>query len=311
MEYIIFGFNAVLPIILLIFTGVLLKKTPLLDDDLTKKMSSLVFHIALPSLVFRKIAQSDIRAIFDPLAIGLVISACTITILLMAFLSRFLPFQKSVKGTMVIGSFWGNVAIIGFAIISRVSGDDGVALATLIIAFVLIFNNIVSITALSFYTGYKIRVFAIIKRVVKNPVVLASVVGVLFSYFAIPLPEFMSSALQIMGNAALPVALLAIGGSLSFYGFKKSLPAVLITVSFKVILLPLIGVLLAILVGLDSHMQELIFLILVNPTAIAFFVVSSTQGGDRDTAAGVTTISTIVSPVLIGFGIVFFRSGIL
>ena len=74
MGSVIFIFNIVLPIFLLIILGLLLKRIKIINDSFVKQLSTFVFKVSLPALIFLKLATVEIDTAFDSKLIGISLS---------------------------------------------------------------------------------------------------------------------------------------------------------------------------------------------------------------------------------------------
>lgn len=152
--------NAVLPIVLLIVLGYLLKRIKFLNQNFIKIGNKFVFKVCLPCMLFINIYDkmnsfSDIR--WD-VVLYAVIAICTIFGL--GLVTAVLTTKKqNRRGVILQCSFRSNFAIIGLALVERLGGDVGIA--GIISAFSIPVFNILAVVALSIFVG---------KEEVENPV---------------------------------------------------------------------------------------------------------------------------------------------
>ena len=132
-----------------------------------------------------------------------------------------------------------------------------------------------------------------------NPLIVASFIGLVFSYGSWQLPAILANTFRLVSGLSLPLALISLGGNLSFQRIKGGLiPAILGTV-IKLFLLPGIGVLLLRCGQFSGLDYRLIVILLACPTAVVTYVMASELGGDADLSASLIVLSTLISMISI------------
>lgn len=309
IEDLVFSFNAVLPLFLIIALGWVVKILGFWDDAIIKKINKISFNFAMPFLLFRDIIKSDLTQVFDP---RLVIYAVLITFILFFLLwimaDRFIKNKPSV-GAFVQGCFRGNYAIIGLSVVNSVMGSSSPK-AALIITFVVPIYNILSVVVLSMTSGIqgtKVVKTAVI-NVLKNPLIIGIIAGIPFSVFHIKLPSALNGGVNYLAQLSTPLALLCIGGSIDFKQMKNNLPLAVLASFIKLIAVPVVFLFIAYFIGIqDGEDLLILFVMLASPAAINSYVMASNMGSDDKLAAGIVLISTIASVVTFTMGIFIFR----
>lgn len=150
VDVLVTSVNAVVPIILLILLGYLLKRFKFLNDNFVKIGNKFVFRVCLPCMLFLNIYDkmdkfSDIPwdvVIYAVIAILVIFGLGLVTAVLTTK-------QKNRRGVILQCSFRSNFAIIGLALVGSLGGD--VALASIISAFSIPLFNILAVIALSVF----------------------------------------------------------------------------------------------------------------------------------------------------------------
>ena len=163
-----------------------------------------------------------------------------------------------------------------------------------------ILQNLLGVTILALYSGDKsIREnkWDIALRIMRNPIIISVIAGMIFSISNIQMPLVIDRSLDILSGLALPMALLIIGGSLSFKLMRLNMLPVLSTGIIKLVLLPGLGFLLFSLSGLvpADYLPGLI--LLASPTATVTYVMAKEMNGDTDFAVAAISTSTLMSAV--------------
>jgi len=120
-------FNIVFPVFIVIGLGFSLKKTKLLPAEFLYDMNRLIYFIALPALLFYKIGSADFKANFNGALLGGVTISVVLVFLLSYGYASLRGYSPQVKGAFCQGSFRGNLAFIGLAIIYSAFGEEGFA----------------------------------------------------------------------------------------------------------------------------------------------------------------------------------------
>lgn len=287
----------VLPVFFVVGLGFAIRRQGLVDDTFLSQINLLVYYVCLPLLLIYKIATADFSASFN---VDLVIAtsagvACCFVITYLC--GHWRGFSPPVLGSFCQGSFRGNLAYIALAIIFNAYGDIGLTRAGLLLGFLVPVLNFFAIFALLLPQHRRISYLEIIKQILFNPLILASMVGVLWSYFQIPMPTLLDRSLSIATGMTLPLALLSIGGSFSLAKFKGDMWMAVLATSVKLLLLPLVtgGFMLILdISGLDFAIG---LLMAGAPTAISTYVMACHMGGDRDLSRTIVMMATGLSAV--------------
>lgn len=290
----------VLPVFLVIGLGSLLKRLELIDSAFLHQTNRLVYYIALPLLLFYEIGTSDFRASFNGvLVIGsaLAIAAGFLLSYGYASLRRYPP---EARGTFSQGAFRGNLAYIGLAIVFNAYGEDGFTRAGILMGFLVPVLNFFAILALLLphrdRDASKDSAFWI-RQIALNPLILASFVGIVWSFFQLPIPAVLGGTLKIATGMALPLALIAIGGSFSLAKLKGDMIRAGFATGIKVFWLPLITA--SILVAMEVRGLDLAIGVLMagTPAATATYIMAHEMKGDAELAGSIVMMSTLLSAV--------------
>ena len=308
-DNIVFTANIVAPVFLIIAVGYLAKKRKIINEVFVDVTSKFVFRISLPVFIFLEISELDLSQVFDIDQIVFITSATFITYLLI-WIGTF-PYIKNPedKSAFIQGAFRGNYAIVGLALISNLFGDDALGKATLILAFLLPVYNVLAVIVLTVpkHQG-KINFKSIIADIIFNPLILAVIIALPFSFFKIRLPEMFISTGNYFADLALPIALVGIGGSLNMENLKRASTLAFFSSIIKIVILPLILTFAAIFLGYRNDDLGIMFIVFACPTAIASFVMADVMGANSKLAGNIIMITTLGSVFTIAIGILMLKS---
>jgi len=291
-------FLIVLPVFLVIGLGFSLKRTGLVNSEFLFSLNRLIYYVALPALLFYKIATADFLTSFNgPLLTGLIGSVLAIFGLSYGY-GSFRRYQPSIHGTFCQGAFRGNLAYIGLAIIYNAYGERGFAVAGILLGFLVPLFNFLSVVALILPNrrdSYSMGMFIWVKQIGSNPLILASFCGILWSILALPLPHIIDRALGIITGMSLPLALISIGASFSFNKLRGDLGVAALSTCFKVIIMPVLTGAILIYSGVRGQDLGIGVLLAGTPTATAAYIMAQQLGGDAELAGAIIMLSTLCS----------------
>ena len=287
-------FNIVLPVFLVIGLGYGIKRTFLVSGDFLLGLNRLAYYLALPSLLFYKIGTADFTASFNiALVVGLAITVF-LTFLISYMIAARYP--DTVRGTFSQCAFRGNMAYVGLAIVFNAYGEKGLASAGVVLGFIVPAMNFFSIVALLLpHRERRLHLPTFIDQILHNPLIIASFLGLGWSFLGLPMPAVMDRALHIVTGMALPLALLAIGASFSLRKLRGDLVIAFLASAFKLLVMPFIGALFLYLLGVRGVDLAIGILLVGTPTATAAYILSQEMRGDAELAGTIIMLTTLLS----------------
>ncbi len=289
--------SIVLPIFIVIGLGTLLKQLQLFNEAFVQQTNRLVYIVFLPILLFYKIGQADFSSFFNaPLVIG---SSLVIVIgfSLSYFYTGKQQYPAAIRGSFCQGSFRGNLAYIGLAICLNAYGEAGLTKAGILMGFLVPVLNLFAILALLLphHGKSEEKTPNLILQTLLNPLIIASFLGIIWSYWSLPVPLIIDRSLKITSGLALPLALLAIGGSFSIERLKGDLKLAGTASFIKLVLLPLFSLILLVLLGVTGADLGIGILIAGAPAATATYIMAQQLKGDAELAGSIVMLSTLAS----------------
>lgn len=292
--------NSLFPVFSLLVMGSVLRKYGLTGEMFLKTSDRLVYYIFFPLLLFWKIGGADttggIPLNFCAAAAGAVLltAGLSIAVLRLAGVSDF------GAGAFSQSCYRFNT-YIGVAVIANALGPEGIRYFGILIALVIPLINVIAVSTLIWYSG---RHFApgekkrlVLKAVVSNPLILACVAGILYAGLINRFPMFLDNSFRLMATITLPLALLSIGGSLTFRGVKAHLTAAILSAAVKLLILPAAGFLLLTLFQVTGLPYRVAMIFFALPTSTAIYVLSSQLNSDTELASAAIVMSTVLSMV--------------
>lgn len=296
-QQLVFVGSITLPVFSLVFIGIWLKWRDKIDDAFTAKASYIVFNLALPVLMFAAIVRTDIAQIGNPRLIVFALLMALLSFIVLWFGSKALITDKKNLGVFVQGCFRSNLGILGLAFCVTTFAEEGLAVGALLLAVITPLYNILSIYALTHAANENSQMnwLGLIKDVLTNPLIVAIIMALPFAYWQITLPEVVMRSIDYLAAMTLPLALICIGGSLSFTALRQTQRLSWVAVIIKLLLIPGIIAILAYVCGFRGVELGCLILMFSSPTAAASFVMVRSIGGNHMLAANIIALTTLIS----------------
>lgn len=301
--------NSVLPIFAVIAVGSLMKRVGLIDDRFISVSDRLIYYVFFPALLFWKIGKPATAGSIDwSLVPAVWISVFT------AFAASLIHARLVGMPDREVGSFsqacYRFSTYIGMAVILAAIGEEGVRQFGVLIGFVIPFINLLAVSSLIWYSGEDYsrgrKCVVLVKSAISNPLILACVAGILYSKLAVPLPGFLDNTLGLMSLLALPLALISIGGSLTFSRFSGHFRSSLAASAIKLIVLPVVGFFLLRLFRVDDIPFKVAMLYFALPTSPNNYILSVHFKSDAELATATIVLSTLLSMVSLSVTLLWF-----
>jgi len=289
--------TAVFPVFLLILLGYLLRWRGWLADAFWEPAERLCYFVLLPALLIGSLARADFAAVPAVAVAGAVVLA----ILVMTAL--LLAVQLATRGdgpafTAVLQTSIRPNTYIGLSIPFALYGDDGLAIAALIVAVVVPTVNLISVAALVRYGGaYAGHNPRLLRAVVLNPLILASLAGLALNLTGLGLPPVADETLAILARAALPLALLAVGAGLDLAAARASGTRVGVAVVLKLAALPALTAAACWLLGVGGLAWTVALVFNALPAATSSYILARQMGGAPGLVANILTVQTLAAAV--------------
>ncbi|GAA4012592.1 AEC family transporter [Actimicrobium antarcticum] len=279
-----------LPDFTLILLGALLFRFTDWDAAFWSGLEKLVYYVLFPCLLFYATARAplDFASTGKLLQVAL---ATTFIGIAFGWLAKplFRPgpmlFESGVQTAFRFNSY------IALAIASRLGGESGTALMALIIGFAVPLCNLAAVHALVHRNG------GLLQALVRNPLLLATVFGVLCNLLGVPIPEVLGATLSRIGNAAIAIGLIAVGAGLRLSGLHEAKGMAAYFIAIKLLVLPSMAWLLGVLLGLPPLQLQIAVMFSALPTASSAYVLAARMGGNGPFVAFLISAGTLISVV--------------
>ena len=310
MENLIFSLNAAMPVFLLMLLGMVFKKAGWIDGHFAAEMNRLVFLVPLPVLVFRDLATVDFSEVWDGRFVIFCFTATILSILISAFISRFLG-DRSLRGEFIQASYRSSAALLGIAFIQNIYGSSG--LAPLMIIGSVPLYNIMAVIILSLSGpeegGIDRKILKqTVKGILRNPIILGIIAGIVWSVFQIPMPQILGKTLENVAAMATPMGLIAMGAAFDIRAASEkvgpaALDGIIKLIGFCALFLPA-----AIYLGFRREELVAILVMLGSATTVSCYVMAKNMGHEGVLTSSIVMLTTLCSSFTLTFWLFILKS---
>ncbi len=288
--------NGILPVFIIIAIGYFFKRQKIMNDTIEIFINDLAYYLILPCMIFSSIYNSHLTNIIGYIKIITGLYIVIVTTFFLALLI-FNNQEEKKKRSLVTTSFRTNIAYIGFPIILNFYGKIGLAKIAIITGFLAPFTVILSNAYLSLTAKQKIKEENWLQILLKDPLVITSVIALIFSYYKIFIPEFLLNTINLLSDMGSPLMLLAVGAGLKISVIRKDKIVLILTSLIKLIIMPLFSLIIFKFLFIIENLTDLgiAVLTLAFPTALASYIVIKKYNADSEICAAAITFSTMFS----------------
>ena len=305
MEYFWTSFNIVMPLVLMMATGMLIRRVGLVSEDAFRVINRIVFYIGIPSLVFHGVVTDPTPARWEYAlwVAGSVLVAFALSMLLAHVLTK----DPSKRGTLAQAAYRSNDGIFGLAIATALlgEGNTGTMAFTLVISASLF--GVTGVLCYELNRGGKVNIGKVLLNTLKNPVLISAILAFIVRFSGIKLPVVIEKPIEYFKNMCTPLGFLVLGGVLSFKSLREDWKFVTVISLVKLVVFPAAVCTLAYFVGgLRGAELASIFIVFSAPVAMSCMPMASELGGDVKLSSELIAITTVLSLLTVFLYLTFF-----
>lgn len=300
--------SVVLPLVVYMMLGSSLRKTGVISLHACREMNSAIFKIFISLSLFFNIYEAKIDEVFRADVFCFVIIAILVLFCVTYFAGRRMITDKSDAATVIQGIYRSNFVLFGVAVAAPLCSGTGLATVGALSAFVVPLINMLAVILFETMNGGSVNRMQIFKNILKNPLVIAGILGMIFSLLQIRIPVLLEEPLKTLGTMATPLALVILGGMLSFESIRKHKMYLIVVTVCRLVIVPIVMLTAGYAIGLRGEMLIVVLSVAAAPTAVASAPMAQTMGGNAELASEIVAVTTVFSVFSI-FGFVFALSG--
>ncbi|WP_293266651.1 AEC family transporter [Neptunomonas sp.] len=295
--------SALWPVFAILMLGFIARRIGFPGNGFWEPAEKLTYFVLFPVLLVNKLGSADIT--------GVSIVDIAVAIILLLLIGTAICFALRYWMGLSAGGFTsfyqGSVRFntyVGLASVSTLYGSEAVALSAVVIAFMIPLLNVLSIIVFSTQLGHKQGVKGVVLALLKNPLIISCMLGIILNVSSIGVPSPIGSVLSLLGSMALPLGLLAVGAGLNLQALRAVQSAVWISSLIKLIVFPLVMFGICFFMELSSFTTGLLLVFAAVPTAPSAFILARQLGGDAEMMAAIITgqvvLSILTLPIMLG-----------
>ncbi|OAL81189.1 transporter [Acinetobacter sp. SFB] len=281
---------ALFPLIILIALGYIFKRVQFLTDEFWRGAEKLNYLILFPVLLFNNLAYirlelATFTQVLLALFIVIIISSLTLWIAKAIFHIPVARFGVYVQSHIRFNTY------MGLSIISLLFGAQGMQMFAMMIALTIPLVNVISV--LAFSQGQGLKPAQILLSLIKNPLILGCVVGIIFNLLQLSLFSGVEQLFKILASMSLPLGLISVGAALQFAELKHDYSRLLLNTLGRLMLMPCLAYLICYALNLNQFETTILVVFFALPTASASYILTRYFNGDSQLMAGVISLQTL------------------
>jgi predicted permease len=288
----------------LILCGYLLCRYTALNRSVWQPVESLVYYFLFPVLLFYSITKSpmDLQVASSMMASGLSLGvsaiALTYSLPYWPWLGKRLETRDHAASAQVAFRF---NSFIGLALAERLAGAQGLQLVSVLIGVCVPLFNVGAVWPMARHANLHIW-----RELARNPLILATLSGLLANLAGFQVPEWSAPTLSRIGAASVALGLMAAGAGMQLGSLRQGQLLSVMVLGIKHLAMPLMAWGFARVWGLNPQQTLMLLAFSALPTASSCYVLASRMGYNGPFVAGLVTLSTVL-----GVGSLSFALGVL
>jgi malonate transporter len=297
----------ILPVFLLIFLGQICRRRAFPGDGFWAPAERLTYFILFPALLTITLAQADLSELTVlPAALG-----TSAAMLIMTGIALVLRPWLRIGGAAFTSFYQGVVRLntyIGLSVAFGLWGEAGLAASAVVLGAIVPLVNVTSIFVLARYgTAAQPSLAGVARQIATNPLILAIVLGAALNLTGIGPPPVVGDMLRILGRAALPIGLLAVGAALDLAAARRGKTISGLASLLKLAVLPALAYGLGLAFGASGVALSVGVVFAAVPTATSAYILARQLGGDAPFMANLCTLQTLLALVTLPLVLALLR----
>lgn len=287
--------NSLGPLFVLILIGALLGWKNYPGGDFWPRAERVIYYLLFPALLIHTLATANVASV------PVVRLACVVlgALLVFAALIWMLRAALNLNDAAFTSVFQGGLRFNTFVAIAGATalhGPAGTTAAAVAIALMVPTVNVLSVSCfIAAGTLGRASLLKSVLELVRNPLIVGCIIGIALNASGIGLPGWSEPTLGLIGRAALPLGLIAVGVGLRPATLVRGGRAFWASTLVKLVLLPALALVLALVFSLDPVSRDIALLFTAVPTATSAYILARQLGGDSELMAALVTGQTLLA----------------
>ena len=286
--------TTLLPIILLIALGTLLRVRGFVAQSFWPGAERLSYYVLLPSLFLHGLATANL----DGVPVLGMVAVLMLSTLSGALLLVLYQGVRQHDGADFTSLFQGGIRFnnyIGATLAAGIYGSAGIALAAVANAAIVPLVNLLCVLVFARFSARHSSPLTVLRAILANPLILGCAGGMLLRVTGPGLPAGIEPTLGALGHAALPLGLLCVGAALGGARIGDQAQPLIAASVFKFLVMPVTTWGLCCLLGLNGQAAVVAVIFQALPTASSSYVMARQMGGNAPLMATIIAVQTVVA----------------
>ena len=301
MAHFLLAVKTVLPLFLVIITGLLFSRTKAASITWIDVLNKYALWIGFPALVIASLMKLELNG---QSYTGLILtnSVYIVICMLLAFpIAGIFKLTSKVKRSLFLILSFGNVAYLGIPVLHNAFGDSVLPVAAIISAVYVFWLLTLGIILVEINGKEKLNLKKLILSLLKNPLLISVFVGLFIVFFNVKLPEIAEKTIFLFSNSVTAVVLFSLGIFLGLHktgGIKDWLTAFTLSI-VTLLVLPFIFYLAIKNTGMDSLQFKATILDSAMPLGLTPYALSVQYNLEVTLVSRIVVLATILSVIVI------------
>ncbi|RBW49956.1 AEC family transporter [Marinobacter sp. F3R11] len=291
--------QALVPVFALIVLGHLFRRWAFPSVEFWPQAERFTYYVLFPAMLVYKLGQARLPASAYGDTAMLIWSMLLAMTLVLVLAQLYWRWDGAVFSSVYQGAIRFN-SYVGLAAGGMLLGDEGLSLTAIAVAVMVPTLNLMCILMFSLVvTQGPVKLKPVLRAIISNPLIIGSVLGVIWSIFEIDFHPLLAGTLEPLSNLALPMGLMTVGAGLQLKALRGGSGPFVVSSVLKLLLFPLMAAGLALMLGLDGTLVQVAVLMATLPTATSAYILARQLGGDAPLMAGIISGQTLLAMVSI------------
>ena len=282
------------PVFMLILFGALLRKLDFPGEHFWPQAERFTYFVLFPAMLIAKLATAEVGETpllptFGNIAWLLLGGSLIIWLLRKQLAGNGPAFTSVYQGGVRFNTY------IGLACADALYGDAGLIVAAVTVAIMIPLVNVLCVASFHL-TLHRANsgLSTLLRSLAGNPLILGCLIGIGLNRSGIGLPGWSGELFGLLGSAALPLGLLAVGVALDLRVLHGSVRELAGATLLRFLIMPLLVLLGLMLMPLPALNAQVLLLFGALPTATSAYILARQLGGDTVLMANIVTLQTLV-----------------
>ncbi|WMT18274.1 AEC family transporter [Parageobacillus toebii] len=287
--------HVILPLFFLVGLGALLHRIFHFDMNTLSKLN---VYVLLPAVGFTNIYESNMNGDVLLGVLAFLLLQNGVLIAISTVMAKLMKLDRSLAATFQNTIVLNNSGNFGIPVSQLVFHQQPLGLSIQIV--VAIFQNFLTNTYGVFnFLSVSEKKGKVTAEFLKNPIIYALLLGLLFRSLHIPVPSFIWNPLQNVANAFLAIALLTLGAQVAYINLRQLPPLLYLSVFSRLLLSPAVAVVIIFALHLEGVTAQALFIASSYPCSRNTALYALEYGHHPDYAAQAVFVSTLLSSVTV------------